>query len=339
MRSVWDGEQVPKKYQVFVSSTYTDLREERHRVIQTLMEMDCIPSGMELFPAADEEQWAFIRKVIDDCDYYLLLVGGRYGSLSPDGLSFTEKEFDYAVERDIRIVALLHEQPEEISLAKSEATPELRQRLDDFRSKVRTGRLVRTWRKSEDLPGLVATSLSKTITTYPALGWVRSNEAGDPSILAELNELRKERDRLQGLVKGLQTINPAAPSFALAGLDETVSLRGTYWFASAGRSEWQTKIKWRELFALIAPLLIGHPIDSSVQDFLAKHFAEQKHPLASSPAINTQDYFTIRTHLSALKLVSVDYTSTTSGGAGLFWMLTKSGQSLLIESRAVRSSQ
>ena len=61
-----------KRYQVFVSSTYADLKEERQRVIQTLMEMDCIPAGMELFPAADEEQWLFIRKVIDDCDYYLL---------------------------------------------------------------------------------------------------------------------------------------------------------------------------------------------------------------------------------------------------------------------------
>lgn len=83
-----------KRYQVFVSSTYVDLQNERQSVIQTLMEMDCIPAGMELFPAADEEQWEFIKKVIDDCDYYLLIVGGRYGSLSDDGLSFTEKEFD-----------------------------------------------------------------------------------------------------------------------------------------------------------------------------------------------------------------------------------------------------
>ena len=50
-----------KRYQVFVSSTYADLKEERQHVIQALMEMDCIPSGMEVFPAADEEQWDFIN--------------------------------------------------------------------------------------------------------------------------------------------------------------------------------------------------------------------------------------------------------------------------------------
>ncbi|MCH8831104.1 MAG: hypothetical protein IID45_16150, partial [Planctomycetes bacterium] len=30
-----------------------DLKDERQNVIQALMEMDCIPAGMELFPAAD----------------------------------------------------------------------------------------------------------------------------------------------------------------------------------------------------------------------------------------------------------------------------------------------
>ena len=80
-----------KRYQVFVSSTYADLKNERQNVIRTLMEMDCIPAGMELFPAADEEQLDFIKSIIHDCDYYLIIVGGRYGSTMPDGISYTEK--------------------------------------------------------------------------------------------------------------------------------------------------------------------------------------------------------------------------------------------------------
>jgi len=72
-----------KRYQVFVSSTYEDLREERQEVIQALLELDCIPAGMELFPAADEDQWTLIRKVIDDCDYYIVIIAGRYGSCGP----------------------------------------------------------------------------------------------------------------------------------------------------------------------------------------------------------------------------------------------------------------
>src|SRR5678815_5746010 len=98
-----------KRYQVFVSSTYADLRDERRRVIQTLMEMDCIPAGMELFPAADEEQWAFIKRVIDDCDYYILIIGGRYGSTTSEGISYTEKEYDNALEKGLKVLAFIHE--------------------------------------------------------------------------------------------------------------------------------------------------------------------------------------------------------------------------------------
>lgn len=124
-----------KRYQVFVSSTYVDLKEERQSVLQTLMEMDCIPAGMELFPAADEEQWEFIKKVIDDCDYYLLIVGGRYGSTAEDGLSYTEKEFDHAVSKGIKVIALLHKSPGELPLSKSEISESLSAKLDAFRKK------------------------------------------------------------------------------------------------------------------------------------------------------------------------------------------------------------
>src|ERR1700722_3998874 len=124
-----------KRYQVFVSSTYADLKDERERVYQTLMEMDCIPAGMELFPAFDEQQWKFIQRVIDDCDYYLLIIGGRYGSLDADGGGYTEKEFDYAVSRGLKVVALIHNEPENIPLGKSEIDPNLRARLDEFKKK------------------------------------------------------------------------------------------------------------------------------------------------------------------------------------------------------------
>ena len=120
------------------------------------MEMDCIPAGMELFPAADEEQLNFIKRIIDDCDYYILIVGGRYGSITAEGLSYTEKEYDYALEKGLNILAFLHENPMEISLGKSEINPELRHKLDAFQQKVKTGRLVKFWNSANDLAGLVS---------------------------------------------------------------------------------------------------------------------------------------------------------------------------------------
>jgi Domain of unknown function (DUF4062) len=87
------------RYQVFVSSTFTDLKKEREKVLQAILESKAFPAGMELSPSADDEQFAFIKREIDLSDYYLVIVAGRYGFLADDGMSFTEKEFDYAVPR------------------------------------------------------------------------------------------------------------------------------------------------------------------------------------------------------------------------------------------------
>src|ERR1051326_2043890 len=125
-----------KRYQVFISSTYVDLKEERQSVTQAVINVGCIPAGMELFPAADEEQFEFIKKVIDDCDYYVLIIAGRYGSLSTNGFSYTELEYDYAVSKNIKVIALIHDNPNDISMGKSETDPKLRERLHKFKEKV-----------------------------------------------------------------------------------------------------------------------------------------------------------------------------------------------------------
>ena len=70
-----------KKYQVFVSSTYEDLKAERQIVIEALLGKNCIPVGMEYFPAANDEQFTVIQKLISKCDYYIVIVGGKYGSV------------------------------------------------------------------------------------------------------------------------------------------------------------------------------------------------------------------------------------------------------------------
>ncbi|MCA1637084.1 MAG: DUF4062 domain-containing protein, partial [Acidobacteria bacterium] len=168
-----------KRYQVFVSSTYDDLRDEREIVMQTLVKMGCIPAGMELFPAADEEQFEFIKKVINDCDYYLLIIGGRYGTVTSNKLSYTEKEYNYAKKVGIKVIALIHGNPDNIPAGKSESDPQLRKKLETFRNKVAKNRLVNFWTESNQLSGFVALNVSNAIVMYPAVGWVRANQVAN----------------------------------------------------------------------------------------------------------------------------------------------------------------
>src|ERR1700728_3041363 len=161
------------------------------------MQMDCIPASMELFPAADEEQWQFIRRVIDDCDYYILIIGGRYGSTTADGVSYSEKEYTYALDRGLRALAFVHDKLDEIPFGKSDIQPELRARLAAFREKVTNGRLVKLWRNPSELPGLVALSLGNTIKVHPAVAWVRGNQVASADVLNELNQLRQRNIELE----------------------------------------------------------------------------------------------------------------------------------------------
>jgi len=107
------------RHQVFVSSTFKDLQEERQAVMQALLELDCIPSGMELFPASNETACELIKRVIDGCDYYVVIVGGRYGSRDAEGVSYTEREFDHAVAQGIPVLGFVHEDPSEIKAGKN----------------------------------------------------------------------------------------------------------------------------------------------------------------------------------------------------------------------------
>ena len=93
-----------KRYQVFLSSTFADLEDERKEVMAALQKAGFFVAGMELFPSDDSESWDVIKRVIDQCDYYVLVIAGRYGSIGPDGKSFTEMEYDYAKDKGLPVL-------------------------------------------------------------------------------------------------------------------------------------------------------------------------------------------------------------------------------------------
>lgn len=185
-----------KRYQVFVSSTYEDLKEERNEVMKALLEIDCIPTAMELFPAADEDSWSLIKRVIEECDYYVLIVGGRYGSVASDGIGYTEREYRYAVEQKKPHIVFLPENPVAIQVGNTDQDEQKRIKLDAFIECVKKDRHYKTWRNPYDLSGVVSRSISQLKKTHPTIGWVRADQISD--------EAKSEIMRLQSKVENLQ---------------------------------------------------------------------------------------------------------------------------------------
>jgi Domain of unknown function (DUF4062) len=192
---------VDKRYQVFVSSTYKDLIEERQEVMQALLETDCIPVGMELFPASSESQWDYIKRVIDECDYYILILAGRYGSLSPDGMSYTEKEYRYALENGKPTVAFYHENPSQIVSAKSESEDKGKEKLKAFRDFVLDNKMCKPYSNAYQLGAFVSRSITQIKKSHPAVGWVRADSVISGDSAEEILKLKKDIEALEEKLK------------------------------------------------------------------------------------------------------------------------------------------
>lgn len=167
-----------KKYQVFVSSTYKDLKEERSGVITAVLGIGCIPVAMEQFPAAPVSQWEYIKNMIDESDYIVLIVAGCYGTEDRiEKISFTEKEFNYAKEIGKPVLPFLIQNPESLSVSKSENSDSKKKKLQDFREKIEdSGCLVNYYTNVDDLKYKVAASVTACISNNPGVGWVRADQ-------------------------------------------------------------------------------------------------------------------------------------------------------------------
>ena len=162
------------KYQVFISSTYKDLIEERKQVLQVLLKADCIPAGMENFVATDDEQFNVIKNVIDLCDYYILILGRRYGSINArTGISYTEMEYNYAIERGIPVLVFSIDDSAEIDPEKVEKDPIKNGKLAEFKNRAMNNRLASVWQDMSDLIAKVAISIMRAKTEIKRPGWHR----------------------------------------------------------------------------------------------------------------------------------------------------------------------
>lgn len=169
-----------KKYQIFISSTFEDLKEERKKVQDAILSMYHFPIGMEMFSAADEEQWKIIKETIDSSDYYVLIVANRYGTIikkgRDKGISYTEKEYKYAKSKNIPILAFVIDKSVPRSENKRETSIESQKKLSKFIEEIRTGRMVPEWKTADELVLQVMNSLNKQIAKNKRPGWIRTTD-------------------------------------------------------------------------------------------------------------------------------------------------------------------
>lgn len=252
------------KFQVFVSSTFEDLRKEREQVLKATLELGHIPVGMEMFSAADEEQWKIITRQIDECDYYAVIVAHRYGS-TVAGVSYTEKEYDYALSRGVPVLGFVIESNASWPADCIDTAEEGKIALDLFKAKVKQ-KPVNFWTSASDLHGKFSISLTKQIASTPRPGWARATEVSGPAVVQELARLSGENAKLrQQLADALHQ----AEDDAFAERCRTIEKMKTNWvplsFRYKNGTEWEDKITVTlfSLFNLLAPEMM---IEKTTED-------------------------------------------------------------------------
>jgi Domain of unknown function (DUF4062) len=165
------------RYQVFVSSTKEDLDEERRLIAAALLDLGCIPAGMELFPASSDDAWTIIKREIDYSDYYIVVSAGRYGSIeASSGLSYTEREYDYALAAGKKILGFIHKDISALPADKCDTEPATVTKLRAFQEKLKRNH-VKFWTNARDLERNILASCHSEFKQHPAEGWIRANVA------------------------------------------------------------------------------------------------------------------------------------------------------------------
>lgn len=191
-----------KRLQVFVSSTYTDLGQERQAAVEAILTAGHFPAGMELFTAGDKSQMDAIKQWIDESDIYLLILGGRYGSIEPrSGKSYTHLEYEYALQQEKPLFAcvltedFVDEKVKEVG--KSVLEMSAPSKLSEFRALV-LSKLVKMCEDTKDIKIAVGETLASLARSDKLIGWVRANSHVDmPALADEIARLSKENATLR----------------------------------------------------------------------------------------------------------------------------------------------
>lgn len=317
------------KFQVFVSSTYQDLVQEREQVIKAVLEMGHIPVGMEMFSAGDEQQWKIIQSHIDESDYYICVVAHRYGSMH-EGVSYTRKEYEYAVSRGIPILGFLIDPEAAWPANQVETSAIALDALQEFKSRMME-KPVGFWSSAKELYGMCSISLMKAITANPREGWVRAATIAGPQVTAELGRLSAENARLREEIARVQSKSESEREESLLKMVRDMkAIRRKLSYRYARSRVWEDDADDKSLygyFILIAPeILVEYEVEN-VAKYLAMHVRKDESRNADIVPVNH-----VRSLLAdfvALDLVMPSVRRHSVADQGEYWTLTERGKELL----------
>lgn len=328
-----------KKYQVFISSTYTDLIEERREVMEALLQMNWFPVGMEYFNASDESQWEIIKKLIDDCDYYVLIVAGRYGSVDEaTGKSYTQMEFDYAVSQGKTVLRFVHNKIEDLKAGNVESTDDGKKKLDAFRQEVMK-KYCKLWNTTNDLKSQVILALTSQFSTNPQTGWIKADQVSSEQANKEILKLKEENDQLKATIAQYEEMSPVGIEKLSQG-DDVYPISFNYHYSLNEYRVTEYKVSWNEIFGVLAPYMVSESVEWALvnhfNDYITQKAQDEYKKDAHHAKVDDSDFQNIKVQLIALGLITESIKKRSTKDQHTYWTLTKYGKKQMFMLKAIK---
>lgn len=301
---------------------------------------------MEYFPAADETQWDFIKKLIDESDYYVVIIAGKYGSEDEKGKSYTQKEYEYAISNGIPTISFIHSNIETLASFKTEKDKKKIEKLELFKANVKK-KLCKFWTTPQELGAVVSRSISQAKKKYPRIGWVRADSTSETSekeivlLYKKIEQLEKQLNE-QATFQQTKIENLADDNEPIEVLIDISS--GGYNNPKVERKK--IELTWNKVAYHTFPKLL-EPISetafkSSISIFLKECYLNKNldEKLAGNIRITTSTdfYDTLKIQLQLLELIKYFDTEVTKEKLTKnikMVVLTEKGKQKLINLRAV----
>ena len=152
-----------RKPQVFLSSTWNDLQTHREIVLFTLTSLKWLFEAMEYFGALPGEPLEECLASVMRSDIYIGVLGTRYGSVDPYGVSITQREYEQAFASKKTILIFLLDEGKHPVLPKDVETGAGAQKLADFKSLLKSRHVCAFFSSAEELALKVSIALARLL--------------------------------------------------------------------------------------------------------------------------------------------------------------------------------
>jgi hypothetical protein len=188
---------------VFLSSTFSDLKEYRAAAVSTLQRLGFVPVTFETFGAMDEAPAVASARALAEADIVVFLVAHRYGYIAPGSeRSIIELEYDEAVtqKKPVLVFLLSDDQPwppDQIDFVNVH-------RMQTFKHRLKTDRIVDRFTTPQDLSVRLAAAISRYSRQVEAIQ-LEPPEVAKPFEVT-LTDVFEELKRVRAEVSSLQQI-------------------------------------------------------------------------------------------------------------------------------------